>query len=434
MRDRGERSCIHVPLSAAAIASALSVAIALVGCASETGLVITIATGDLQTAPDRLEVFVGVDDRTTFEASEVAYCDIPTSRFLTDNVPSDLSSDRIVDVTGRDLAADPYKLLMRKGQAIEDDDRLMVVVVGWADDAVVGLGVLDTPVAFSEDKVLDWRIDLSRVPATFHRQNDCLCVEAGAMGPVIMVPSKDIDCDDVARPLDCNDQDPTIHPDARELCDGIDNNCVAGDDRFPTTSICLNQSEQEVCLVGVRECNDSDANGAFLGECRPFAGEANIASQTMCNAFFECAPDSEQMDCLYDKVFTEYECKVHVGPDGICEGSAVYLGDNTGSATDVCRWVMARGLQSDGFDAALLSLENGIQYTWVANICRPAFAVLGMDDLVVEQGGAFHIWESRGGKDKQHVRLRVEVEQVGACANDDSTLGFSCEGLMQAPF
>lgn len=81
----------------------------------------------------------------------------------------------------------------------------------------------------------------------------------------------------VANSTDCNDANANIHPNATELCDGIDNNCVGGaDEGLPlntyyldsdndgygsstTVSTCANTAPNGYVVVG-GDCNDANAN------------------------------------------------------------------------------------------------------------------------------------------------------------------------------
>jgi hypothetical protein len=75
----------------------------------------------------------------------------------------------------------------------------------------------------------------------------------------------------VGNPDDCNDEDAAIHPDAPEVCDGIDNNCdTQVDEGFPLLSWCRDADEDgygdpdssvEACSQPpgcVGDCNDCD--------------------------------------------------------------------------------------------------------------------------------------------------------------------------------
>jgi hypothetical protein len=54
--------------------------------------------------------------------------------------------------------------------------------------------------------------------------NECLCGPQGLLRATVSG--------------DCNDQDPSIHPDAIEICDGRDNNCSTGVDDAPLAQMC----------------------------------------------------------------------------------------------------------------------------------------------------------------------------------------------------
>ncbi len=66
------------------------------------------------------------------------------------------------------------------------------------------------------------------------------------------LPSDDVDRDGYDSTLDCNDNDPSIHPDAPEYCDGVDSNCNGMDD--------------EPC-TGDDEDQDGDGYSTNQGDC-----------------------------------------------------------------------------------------------------------------------------------------------------------------------
>lgn len=91
------------------------------------------------------------------------------------------------------------------------------------------------------------------------------------------LPPVDIDGDGYAENVDCDDSNPNIHPDATEVCDGIDNNCNQFvDDQDPT----IDSSTQEVWYIDY----DADGYGSdryTLSRCVQPSGY--VAEQTDCD-------------------------------------------------------------------------------------------------------------------------------------------------------
>ncbi len=126
-------------------------------------------------------------------------------------------------VSGRDLAAEPFELLLR-GVA---GQRVRAVVFARAGDVVVAAGTLESPQELLGGMFL--RRTIALVPVADGDppvELDTGCVLVG--GEAIIVVADDRDCDGVAvtdDPADCNDADRTIYPGATELCDELDNDC-----------------------------------------------------------------------------------------------------------------------------------------------------------------------------------------------------------------
>ena len=52
----------------------------------------------------------------------------------------------------------------------------------------------------------------------------------------LVVGCKDSDGDGTRNGRDCAPYDPAVHPEAAEVCDGVDNNCAGGPDEGVTTT------------------------------------------------------------------------------------------------------------------------------------------------------------------------------------------------------
>lgn len=149
-----------------------------------------------------------------------------------------------VDVTGRDLLFDPYRLLIEGDGA--DRGRVMVLAFASAGGGVVGWGRLATPRAFVDGKVL---VDEVLLAADDGATIDGMCVRwVDEMGlrQALGTTDGDRDCDGDPDDDDCGPDDPSRGPTAPELCDGIDQDCDRADDFADDDG------------DGVRACEDCD--------------------------------------------------------------------------------------------------------------------------------------------------------------------------------
>jgi hypothetical protein len=71
----------------------------------------------------------------------------------------------------------------------------------------------------------------------------------------VCVPGdQDFDGDGYVAGEDCDEQNANVHPDAIELCNGIDDDCVAGVDDGDPVALCLADPSGDVCEMGSCGC------------------------------------------------------------------------------------------------------------------------------------------------------------------------------------
>ncbi len=183
---------------------------AMAGCGSSTGVLIEVSRDESVPAEiGRLAFHVGVDG---------VIPDDP-SRFVDPDPEADVRLD------GRDLAADPYRLLIRPREHPDAD--VMVAVVAYSSGEVVGFGALDQPVGFVDGEVAMWPVVLgAELPAGFgSTDTGCVTWVTDAGDSVTIGRPRDQDCDGWSDD-DCNDLDPDINPAANETCgNDIDEDC-----------------------------------------------------------------------------------------------------------------------------------------------------------------------------------------------------------------
>ncbi len=138
----------------------------------------------------------------------------------------------------------------------------------------------------------------------------------------------DGDCDGFPASVDCDDNDPAVHPGAADRCgDGMDQDCVGGD---PPCTVGVD-SDKDGFLAGFGDCDDSDSS------VHPVAQEACNGRDDDCDGYVDngnpggldeaCGSDvgeCEQgvMACTHvEGQGPRVECRDFVGPtDETCDG------------------------------------------------------------------------------------------------------------------
>lgn len=138
----------------------------------------------------------------------------------------------------------------------------------------------------------------------------------------------------VANHSDCNDQDASIKPGAKELCDGVDNDCNGQVD------------ENGVCPNGCKGARNTSVTGA-----PPHAYMVCSNPTTWTGAFFDCQAASMELvrvDTLNEDTFL-------VGIDG---NQAFWTGGNDNQNLSMEIWAWADGVQFWQGDANGMKLNN----------------------------------------------------------------------------
>lgn len=312
-------------MSPSLIRAAAALLLAASACSTETGVLIEVSRDDTVPADvDRLEFYVGIDKIDGHPANFV-----------------DFDSEDGARVDGRDLAADPYRLMLRVGDY--PDNGIMVAVLAYRNREVVGFGALDGPVPFVDGKVTMWSVVLTgQLPDGFViTDNGCLRFVDAEGNYVSIGRPGDLDCDgyldgqgdcndldpgtnsgasetcengidedcdgaidenvdddgDLVTTCDgdCNDGDPAINPAADDGCDGVDNNCdgvcdEAHDSDGDQYTVCgSRQFDDGTCIVDVNkiDCDDGNPNS------NPGALEICDGQDNDCNGVCE---DSSELD------------------------------------------------------------------------------------------------------------------------------------------
>lgn len=461
-------------MAAALVVIALS--ITAPACTDETGILVEVSKGQITDKPDTLRFYVGV-------SIDDLVIDVPGCgsgpRFVDDAIEADSE----VSVSDRDLASDPYRLLLKPGDELGIDDDVMVAVAALAGEEVLGLAALDQPVGFVDGKVLEWKLALAggdNVPAMTGA--GCVCAQASTGGAVIIAPTTDQDCDgdvgaddcdpnnayvgktkpeicanqlddncngatdevidadsdQIDNCTDCDDTNPNVYPGAPEICDGYDNNCLDSDGRYPDHVECY-ATDSGDCYMGKRLCNDYDPLGeGWLGECAPVGLDPLYrGSGTLCEAFGACTqakPYEESFECANDQVFTDVLCELLLydagnGSYAPCPGGVTLPGPVNIDAA--CWWTLMGGVEQDPYQVILKGVDGNVGEGAVVDSCRPSLMVIevGKTPPEIPETGIFHLWLEADQIPYYHYRMYVTpqiVQDALACPPEQ---GIICADL-----
>ncbi len=214
-----------------------------------------------------------------------------------------------VSLDGRDIAVNPYSLLIRGGD-VDTPIIVAVLAIGPQGDPI-GFGRLENPVSFLSGKVLEWDVEIGRMDDVFETDyclkwydEDGRLVHIGRPG--------DQDCDGAFDPEnggdDCDDRNPNVFPGNQEDCSNfIDDDCngyTDMEDNLDADRLVGDNDGYAACGSGPLDCNNADRSihpGA-LDECNGIDDDCD----GLCDGGF---------DVDGDFVTT---CGSFIGPEGQC--------------------------------------------------------------------------------------------------------------------
>lgn len=231
--------------------------------------------------------------------------------------------------------------------------------------------------------------------------------------------------------IDCEPDDEDAYPGNRpELCDGVDNDCDGA--FYPGTVPCYVRDNSggggDECKLGSRTCGDAAGMG-WTSDC-----EASVNSEVvpdgLCTAYDACDNTPDPFACANGMVTAvNYSCTLSYPasePSQVCRPNGVTL-TNTASDGASCRWL----LTSLGFRAAYAASlgadldDVGPAPTKVFDECVALFGVLA-PNVTPPTSDGFLVIQLADGNQQQILRLNITPQAVTTCPPN----GLTCNGLV----
>jgi hypothetical protein len=181
----------------------------------------------------------------------------------------DRGSVEDIDLNGRDIGEEPYRLLLNPRGS--DMGEIIVAAVAYSDTGdLIGFGRLESPVSFVDGSVLTWDLLIGNARGDIF-VNDAECLEFPLDNGeyVTIATGDDKDCDGSPADEDCNDNNADQSPDVPEDCfNEIDDDCNGLADGEDT----IDEDKD-----GYANCGD---NG---GDCHDRKDTINPAAEEVCD-------------------------------------------------------------------------------------------------------------------------------------------------------
>jgi hypothetical protein len=233
----------------------------------------------------------------------------------------DPASSITVDVTGRDLATTPYRLLVHDG--LSAGAPISAAVFGYAQGAAAPSAFAGlASISFVDGETLLVHLPLGPTTGAALGATGCVTWTESGQSHTIASPT-DQDCDGVPVPADCNDHDPNVRPGIDEVCgNGIDDNCNGQIDESP-------DADGDGWHLCDGDCNDHDPT-VHPGAPEICDGKDNNCDGR-CDEGFDA--DGDGYTTCGTKILAGGKCQtglppdcndgdpaIHPGADEICDG------------------------------------------------------------------------------------------------------------------
>jgi len=391
------------------------------GCSDDTGILVEVHGEQLQLAVARLDTMVILDDGSALAPDHAAWGG---------------ADNRQDTVTGVDLRAEPYTVLLRP-DGVETDATLWVAAIAYdgAGD-VIGFGQLDSMLGFEPDVVLRVQLDLQPADQIAGDDGDCVV----SNGVVVVRTTDDCDDDGSAFTEDCDDLDAQViadldgdpavcqddcdplneqvYPDNAEVCDGFDNDCNADTHARPELCAVVTTTsggELASCRIGQRDCLDVDPAMPYDETCRGVTLDL-IANDEVCAAWANC-DGGGGAECLVD---AQVYCKLKTGDGGGCAPLAQNLHDLVPDAT-TCTFRLVGGIINQGWNIGLRPLGNDALTTFVDS-CDTELVVVSTPQMPLPK-----IIVIEANIDGNHALVSVLFDPKRAGCNVGDGVPLECE-------
>jgi hypothetical protein len=228
--------------------------------------------------------------------------------------------------------------------------------------------------------------------------------------------------------IDCNDNDKTVNPAAKEICDGKDDNCDGA--FYPPHEACFAANAGTECRIGSRSCADMPPGTGYAATCTTDT-TSQAAPAALCSAYTSCASSTTPLTCAMTKLGTMtgnkvVTCQVDFMAGGTLCANAVEGTPVPTGANGSCSWALFTSSTTQG-PYTLGFLAGGTQLAATSTACDSQLSIASFTGSVPQQRLVFLTLDSGpvGATTRTTYAVDLQPNLVTTCPSDALRCNFA---------